>query len=693
MSQVVRFYKNRIFLTATIALSTFTSVWLGQKFVFRNSAMSLAPPSKKALNQAELNPENIVALLAESNIIPSSNATSAVAEPSLPPGISLPPDIDAMGYQTSKFLIDTKWATIRFVGDNPAGAGLSGAELNKAQIEALGSFRDTIPVVTTAQTINDMMEQYFSPLILGLPRGEDILSRIKVQGVYYSPRYVPADGTQLDRDNAFVVGVQSMYIYPNSCFDKTAAPSCSPIGYSAGHDPTIIGHELSHVIFNHIRDERSLEGWQWFAVNEGYADFFSACYFGDPSIGRIWRVSRPSGNRYLRRLLDTPTTNDPKALEEGHAFGTVWSSALWRSRSAIVNQFRIKPIEFERVVLMSINFLGESTKPKLGDAAAAVLKAADVLDHSNWKNILIQEFKKSEVDLSRGQKLAAASNETIVSQQSGVSCGNLPQQNLQSERSKSQSLLLASLLILLPTFVSALRLRKYRFIMNHLNVFARNSKQQERANNAKQNFLKIFLVSLSGLHVQGCQLVSFWKGPQSKPDGLAIVYDCNLSNLRDGTPALPSQRAVSLTFLDSAPADPKNEQIFVGDERFEKAESTLLMLVDKTSMRIDQVRKRDGSLFQIDLNQKFVHSEDAIAVQNLRLGTIIIEGVGRALLGQKDQAGKALGSASAIDFDITGSPASATVSNDIVGARGFGPLANEITLNGAVLCRFKNSTR
>lgn len=655
-----------IFILTSTAFISVSLTWFFLNRQTKLPAISLSAPGKKFAAGYELKPENILSLLSDAQVNPTSNPSAPVDEPELPQGQFDPPDAAALGFGKSKFLVDSKWATIRYLGENPAGAGLTGLELNKAQSNALGTDKDTIPVITAAQTINDMMEQYFVPLLQRIPRGDDILSRIKVQGAYISPRFQSNDGSTLERDNAFVIGVQSLFIYPNSCFDKTSASACSPQGFSAGHDPTIIGHELGHIIFNHIRDERSLEGWQWFAVNEGYADYFSAAFFGDPILGRIWRVSKPSGARYLRRLLDTPTTNDAKSLEEGHAFGLVWSSALWRTRNKLISSLKINGMDFDRVVLMSINFLGESTKTKLGDAASAVLKSADISGFSAWKPILISEFTKAEVDLSRGQKIASASGEVISKQQSGIVCGSLAH----SAPLRSSGKNLTGFFLLLPV----------------LFVFKRMRKDCR---------IKLKLALLSSIFIQGCQLVSLWKSPSAKPEGLAILYNCNLSALRDGTPSMPNQRKLSLTFMDDAPVEPRMEQIFVGDERFQNADSSLLLLVDKETMRIDQIRRRDGSLFQLNLNQKYVSAEDALAVQNMRLGTIILEGVGRALLNQKKQQPVTANgtNASAISFEMTGAQATATVGNDVSGARGFGPLANEISLNGETLCKYQSTTR
>jgi hypothetical protein len=651
-----------------MGLITLTFITINSDRPSQLSAMSLLPPAKKLGTQGELTPEKIAALLTETSFQPISDKNNPVQEPELPAGINLPSDSDSLGFGQSKFIVDSRWATVRYIGDEPAGAGLSGTELNLAQLQNLGSIRDTIPITTTVQTINEMMDNYFVPLIKSIPRADEILAKVKVQGAYFAPRSKTPDGTEPERDNAYVVGVQSLYLYPSSCFDKTTANACNPLGYSAGHDPTIIGHELAHVIFNHIRDEQSLEGWQWFAVNEGYADYFSASYFGDPTLGRIWRVSRPSGSRYLRRLLDTPTTDDPKALEEGHAFGSVWSSALWRIRNQLMTKHKIKAFDFDRVALMSINFLGESTKTKLGDAAASVLKAADVFGHSGWKAIMIEEFKKSEVELARGQKILAATGETIETRQGGLSCGQVSRRP-SSPPSTAGWIVAAGLL--LPLIVSLLNVNFA--LIRKITLFT-------------------FLIFL-----QGCNLSGLWNSSSAKPGGLAVIYKCNLNKLSDGTPLMPSERLVSFVFPDNIPTESQTEQIFVGDERFENASSSLILIVDKTNMRIDQFRRRDGSLFQVNLNQKYLNSEDAIAVQNMRLSTILIEGASRAWKKELSQtpvtSGAVLPSRTAISFDITGTPATATIRSDVVGARGFGPLANEVMINGETLCAYQRTAR
>jgi hypothetical protein len=235
------------------------------------------------------------------------------------------------GFGQASLLVRSPWITMRYLGERPAGFQVTGEDFATAAIQGFGSPNDVLPVTTAAQTVHDMMENYFAPLLRTLPQGQRVLSGLHVQGGYFSTTYNPPDDFRLDFDNAFIIGLQTLVVYPSSCFHRPDPRLCAPPYVSTGHDPTVIGHELGHVIFNRIRAYRSLKGYQWFAVNEGYADYFSASYFGSPLIGETWHASRLNAP-YLRRLTDDPTTRDPEALATAHTFSVVWSSLLWRIR-------------------------------------------------------------------------------------------------------------------------------------------------------------------------------------------------------------------------------------------------------------------------------------------------------------------------------------------------------------------------
>jgi hypothetical protein len=166
----------------------------------------------------------------------------------------------------------------------------------------------------------------------------------------------------------------------------------------------VIAHELGHVVFNHLRRKQSLKGFQWFAVNEGYADYFSASYLRQPQIGSYWQHSRTVAP-YLRSLTDHPEIRDPEILASGHAFSVVWSSLLWELRERLAAAQDVPAAEFDAVVLLSILHLGGGGGPYIGDAARALLKASYEKGHLNWDPVIRKVFRMRGYDIS-GQDLA-----------------------------------------------------------------------------------------------------------------------------------------------------------------------------------------------------------------------------------------------------------------------------------------------
>lgn len=361
-------------------------------------AMSLTPAANKFPGESKFRPEDVGQLLVALPFEPLSSATAPVLEPAMPANVPVPTDLDKLGRNQSRFVVANKWATIRYLGPNPAGAGLSGEALNQAQTAALGSENDTVPVVTAAVTISNMMENYYAPLLQSFPEGAAALPRIYVQGAYFAPTYRTSGGN-VSTDNAYIVGLQSLYLFPSSCFFKAREGECAGKFYSTGHDPTVVGHELGHVIFNQLRHAKGLEGFQWFAVNEALADYFSAAYFSEPLIGRIWRVSRPNQS-HLRRLLDNPTTSEPSTLQEAHKFSVVWSSTLWRIRKRLKEERGVGAGEIDRTVLRSILFLGNTVNPRMGDAAAALIQAATSYKLDDWVPLIREELARAEISIA-----------------------------------------------------------------------------------------------------------------------------------------------------------------------------------------------------------------------------------------------------------------------------------------------------
>jgi hypothetical protein len=200
---------------------------------------------------------------------------------------------------------------------------------------------------------------------------------------------------------------------------------------STGHDPTVVAHELTHAIFNHIRGGQSLDGFQWIAVNEGYADYFSAAFFSEPKIGRIWKVTNTT-QQCLRMLDKTRTTAESTLQQEAHLFSTVWSSALWRIRTKLITGNKAMPQDVDRMILHSISHLGESSKIRMGDAATALLKSAEALDRTLWKPVIRAEMAAAEIALASnpntvldGTTAPNLAVKSSVSKNSNAVCGAL----------------------------------------------------------------------------------------------------------------------------------------------------------------------------------------------------------------------------------------------------------------------------
>lgn len=618
----------------------------------RMSAMVLAPSNSKYPDHIQIKPEDVKSLLRKSSIEPLSDTGDFVEEPPLPPGHEFPGDSHKLGVGTSYFLVDTKWATVRYVGQKPAGAGLTGEALNKAQIDAFGTANDSTPVVTAATTINDMMENYFVPLIQSLPGMAHILDAIKVQGAYYAPGFRSTDGSQVGRDNAYVIGLQSLHIYPNSCFDNPRDTSCAQPFFSTGHDPTVMGHELGHVIFNHLRRQKALDGFQWFSVNEGYADYFSASYFSEPVLGRIWRVTRAS-NPYLRRLLDSPKALEEVQSQDAHRFSVVWSSALWRARETLSKRFKVTPKEIDRAVLLSIVFLGETQKTRLGDAATAVLKACEFLGHGDWKAVYRDEFKRAAIDFAAMDNVRLIREgddippDEDVSQPAGAQCGVVG-----SKPSQGGS----SFFLILPLILVPLLNRRARLLAACALAFASSAScifQDKRAT--------------------------------AKPPGQALAFSCYLDAIDgDSTPSSSGSTKMQRVFLTAVHHSDIAAQILVSDERFERSEAAVIFIVDRQSKRIDQVRNRDGKPFESSLVPTDVTLDVAKAYKHIKVGTFLLDHAVQAIAAAKEGAGAQGG----VGFIFENRKFFASRESAASSEFPYGPIPKYVDRNGQNICRY-----
>lgn len=594
-------------------------------------------PSEIFDKDAHPKPEDLAkftkSLRDESGIFDVRTSTSGpVEEPALQGPEN--PDLERLGHGSSQFLVDSRWSTIRFLGDAPAGAGLAGEEQDKAQIAALGKTNDTIPVVTAAWTIHHVMEEFFAPLLRRLPDGEALLKRFKVQGAYFSPTYVPAEGGVI-RDNAFLVGLQSLELWPSSCFE-TESDLCVEPFMSAGHDPTIVAHEIGHAVFNHLRNGRSLEGFQWVAANEGYADFFSAVYFSEPRLGRIWKITDKPRGFELRRLGGDVSSEDEKAAAEAHSYGQVWSSILWNIRKRLIEELAAKPADLDLVFLYSIRFLGETEILRLGDAGIALIKANTTLGKPEWKAIMVEEFEKTDLRLEeeniRAQQSAVSGGGSEGKPSGGSSCGVVAHAGV------------GRWWALLPGFAPLLwgLARRWR------------------------RWLALALCA-------GCVR------EKATPPGESLGYDCDANAMAEATGLEPAEVKVHLTWLGGEGAA---ATFLVSDDRFLKSPSAVQLIVDRERRKIDQVRDKDGKPLSFDLSKPFLGVNDINQQANVLLGTVLVEAAPQNLVSPSADSPFGIGY-SGVAFRIPDPKA-------VVTLKEYGPLPTRVvrTDGDRVVCAF-----
>lgn len=666
-------------------------------------ALWIQPAVHKFSSEQRFKPEQVRELLQATKFEPKSHATLPIAEPPWPAEASLPVDLDRLGRNKSHFVVDSRWALIRFLGPSPAGAGLTGEALNKAQQDALGTKFDSLPVTTAAATINLMMDSYFAPLLSAIPGGEALLPRIKVQGAYFSPLYESTADLPLEFDNAFVVGLQSLQIFPNLCFERTHDVSCKPPFFSTGHDPTVIGHELGHVIFNHLRDEKTMDGFQWFAVNEGYADYFSASFFSDPVIGRIWRVNR-TGAPFLRRLLDSPTALDESQSHEAHLFSVVWSSTLWRIRSRLTLEKNAKTFDIDRTFLQSIPFLGETEKPRLGDAATALLKAAEVLGYPGWKKIIQEEMRRSEVSLREPggsgltsvfatESTATAEGQSRNQESLGSGCGVLVSH--QSAMSGTANPAATAFLLLLPALLASASLifKRRKFVLQRRKTVSAWLSENPNLPLA----VRWFFLVCTAINVSGCHFRLFSPpAAEAKAPGFTLVYACKAEVLEVSKAQLTSivaePKEVFISFFPNPDASPTVERVLVSDSHYQESASAIIFLLDRGRRQVDQVRNRDGSPFETNINAQYMDSDTASAHRHIRLGTLILQDASGALAHAPSPIkSSAEATKDILEILIERMKLQVSRANPVTSPSGFGPMPSAIEREGTTVCNLKET--
>lgn len=549
-----------------------------------------------------------------------------------------------IGFNQATLIMKSPWITMRYLGERPDFRGLLnpegtsevrpdftvGPELSQALNSSLGKPNDISPVVISAGTVHNMMENYFKPLLQDLPTGRSAIKKLHVEGAYFSPTYNPSDNYRIDYDNAFIVGEQLLFVYPSSCFHMPSQPDCRPPFLSTGHDATVIAHELGHVIFNLLRRSERLKGFQWFAINEGYADYFSASWHEKPLIGSTWKSTHIEAP-YLRKILDHPTTRDPEAQRTAHSYGVVWSSFLWKSRTRIATALASSGAsdqdvseeirEFDRSVLLSITHLGEGGGGRLGDAGAALLKATYERGNFHWDTILRSGLSESEIIIqdegSPPVQTPITDLQNTTSPKGGCSPASIGHRSTATP-AEAPTLIPVISWIALGLFLLSRRRRLPLWLSALFLLFILQGAGGCIQRKAKPVQVKDLLL-------------------RSPPP---VSYRCDLHLLTGSTRVFPALRRIGIGRLahpEGSPSQENEVKLVIFDAGNDTPAHALLAAVDPEHRRLDRLLLLDGKPFQASLSAERISIEEASRLEMAELAQLLLDDLPQKLLNSPSE--------------------------------------------------------
>jgi hypothetical protein len=126
-------------------------------------------------------------------------------------------------------------------------------------------------------------------------------------------------------------------------------------------DGDVVFHEFMHAITTSLISKiNSLGLDEWGihsepgSLNEAWADYFSAAFTNNPSIGKYASIKGGYGEVALRDI-DNTASCPHDVIGEVHNDGLIWSGALWEIRSTLEKLYGSTiTIEFDRAVLASL---------------------------------------------------------------------------------------------------------------------------------------------------------------------------------------------------------------------------------------------------------------------------------------------------------------------------------------------------
>lgn len=246
------------------------------------------------------------------------------------------------------------------------GGGPLGSRLAERQARAFGLVNVAYHAQRALRLASDLAGRELPPLLIRIGLHEQ---GRRWSGGHYrvaARQFDPAEPTPVSPTGEVHLGSGSSYLPGVGGGSYFAAPS---------HNLAIIYHEVGHHICRHTADFR-LNGLRppmqqtnkKVAIEEGTCDLLTAIMLDRPDIYRWHRAALPETDQ-RRRHLDPRWTmaHFRGAATDPHADGTIWASACWSARRAVVDR-GYPPGRFDRILVRGLVLAADAAGTDLSEA-------------------------------------------------------------------------------------------------------------------------------------------------------------------------------------------------------------------------------------------------------------------------------------------------------------------------------------
>ncbi len=248
-----------------------------------------------------------------------------------------------------------------------AGGGPVGTPEDQLRARAFGVVNVAFHAQRALRTANNLLGRPLPRLLVRIGMHEQ--SRRWGGGHYRvaARQFDPAEPVEVEASGEVHLGGGSVYL---------AGVSGEPYWNAPAHNLAIVYHEVGHHICRHTADFRLNhlrpalhQTNKKVAIDEGTCDLLTAIMLDEPDIYGWHRVGLPATDQ-RRRMLDPRWTmaHFHGGTADPHADGTLWASACWSARSAVIGGGH-GPDRFDRMLLRGMELSARLSGTKLSEQA------------------------------------------------------------------------------------------------------------------------------------------------------------------------------------------------------------------------------------------------------------------------------------------------------------------------------------